>query len=36
EGRNEGEPCPRCGTSLQRIRVSGRSSYVCPRCQEKP
>jgi len=34
--RNEGEPCPRCGTSLQRIRVSGRSSYVCPRCQEKP
>lgn len=34
--RREGEDCPRCGTPLQHIRVSGRSSYVCPHHQRKP
>ena len=29
----EGEPCPRCGTSIRRIVVSGRSTYFCPGCQ---
>ncbi len=29
----EGEPCPRCGTTLQRTKVHGRSSYYCPACQ---
>ncbi len=29
----EGEPCPRCGHEIQRIVVSGRSTYFCPHCQ---
>jgi formamidopyrimidine-DNA glycosylase len=29
----EGEPCPRCGTAIVRIVVSGRSTYYCPGCQ---
>ncbi len=29
----EGEPCPRCGTTIKRIVVSGRSTYFCPACQ---
>lgn len=29
----EGEPCRRCGTIIQRVRQSGRSTYFCPRCQ---
>jgi len=29
----EGEPCPRCGESIRRIVVAGRSTYYCPGCQ---
>jgi formamidopyrimidine-DNA glycosylase len=29
----EGEPCPRCGTTIRRIVVGGRSTYFCPGCQ---
>jgi formamidopyrimidine-DNA glycosylase len=29
----EGEPCPRCGATIRRIVISGRSSYFCPVCQ---
>ena len=28
-----GEPCVRCGTPLERIKIGGRSSCFCPRCQ---
>jgi formamidopyrimidine-DNA glycosylase len=31
----EGEPCPSCGGPIERIVVSGRSTYFCPRCQVK-
>lgn len=31
--QREGEPCPRCGQPLHRIRVGGRSSHFCPCCQ---
>ena len=31
-----GEPCPRCGTKIQRIRVGQRSTHLCPKCQPKP
>jgi formamidopyrimidine-DNA glycosylase len=31
----EGEPCVKCGAPLKRIRVAGRSSYFCARCQPK-
>jgi len=29
-----GEPCPRCGTRIRRVVLSGRSSFYCPRCQQ--
>ena len=31
----EGEPCPRCDGTVERIVVSGRSTYFCPSCQAK-
>jgi formamidopyrimidine-DNA glycosylase len=34
--RREGEPCPRCGTSIRKLVVGGRGTYVCERCQVKP
>jgi formamidopyrimidine-DNA glycosylase len=30
---HEGEPCPRCGTTIVKIRVAQRGTYVCPSCQ---
>jgi formamidopyrimidine-DNA glycosylase len=32
----EGEPCPRCGTPIRKLRAAGRGTYVCPRCQRRP
>jgi formamidopyrimidine-DNA glycosylase len=32
----EGKPCRRCGTAIERIVQSGRSTYYCPRCQSVP
>lgn len=29
----EGEPCPNCGTPIERVIVAQRSSHFCPRCQ---
>jgi formamidopyrimidine-DNA glycosylase len=29
-----GEPCPRCGTPIEVIRLAGRSTHFCPRCQK--
>ncbi|MFB6290506.1 MAG: DNA-formamidopyrimidine glycosylase [Candidatus Bipolaricaulia bacterium] len=34
--REEGGECPQCGGEIEKIKVSGRSSYVCPGCQQKP
>jgi formamidopyrimidine-DNA glycosylase len=34
--RREGEPCPRCGTTIRKIRAAGRGTYVCERCQPRP
>lgn len=31
--RLEGQPCPRCGTTIEKIRVAGRGTHVCPVCQ---
>ena len=28
-----GQPCPVCGTLLQRIPIRNRGSYFCPKCQ---
>jgi formamidopyrimidine-DNA glycosylase len=27
------EPCPVCGTGIQKLRVAGRGTHVCPNCQ---
>jgi formamidopyrimidine-DNA glycosylase len=31
--RREGLPCPRCGTTIEKLRVAGRGTHVCPHCQ---
>lgn len=31
--RGEGENCPRCGSRIRKMKVSGRTSYYCERCQ---
>ena len=30
-----GEPCPRCGETIRRIVIGGRSTYFCPGCQRR-
>jgi formamidopyrimidine-DNA glycosylase len=32
----EGDRCYRCGATIQRVIVAGRSSYFCPKCQPAP
>ena len=34
--RREGQPCPRCGTTIRKMRAAGRGTYVCPKCQPRP
>ncbi|CAJ2232298.1 DNA-formamidopyrimidine glycosylase [Companilactobacillus paralimentarius] len=29
----EGTPCPRCGTEIVKIKVGGRGTHFCPKCQ---
>ncbi len=33
--QRDGEPCPRCGTPIERVKVAGRSSHFCPKCQPR-
>jgi formamidopyrimidine-DNA glycosylase len=28
-----GEPCPRCGTPIDKIKAGGRGTWYCPNCQ---
>ena len=32
--RRSGEPCYVCGAAIERIKLGGRSSHFCPRCQK--
>jgi formamidopyrimidine-DNA glycosylase len=34
--RREGEPCPRCGSTIRKLVVGGRGTYVCEHCQRRP
>lgn len=34
--RKEGTACPRCGTEIIKIRVAGRGTHICPKCQIPP
>lgn len=29
----EGTPCPRCKTEIEKIKVGGRGTHFCPKCQ---
>jgi formamidopyrimidine-DNA glycosylase len=31
----EGEPCPRCGRPIRKLRAAGRGTYACERCQPR-
>ena len=31
--RREGQACPRCGTTIAKLRVAGRGTHICPHCQ---
>ncbi|MEW4353440.1 DNA-formamidopyrimidine glycosylase [Streptococcus pneumoniae] len=28
-----GEPCARCGAEIEKMKVAGRGTHICPRCQ---
>jgi formamidopyrimidine-DNA glycosylase len=32
-GYKEGQPCPNCGTSIEKIKTGSTSSFICPSCQ---
>ena len=32
--RKTGQPCPKCGSKIQRIKLNQRSSHFCPQCQK--
>lgn len=32
-GYREGQPCPKCGTTIEKIKTGGTSSFICPQCQ---
>ncbi len=32
--RRDGQPCPRCGTTIIKTRVAGRGTHTCPHCQK--
>ena len=32
-GHMKGKPCPRCGRTIEKLRVLGSNCYVCPKCQ---
>lgn len=34
--RRENLPCPRCGATIAKIRVAGRGTHICPKCQKVP
>jgi formamidopyrimidine-DNA glycosylase len=34
--QRHGKKCARCGTTIRRTIVAGRSSHFCPRCQKAP
>lgn len=30
-----GKPCPRCGQAISKLKVGGRGTHICPKCQKK-
>ena len=33
--RRTGQPCERCGGTIARVRIAGRSTHFCPHCQRR-
>lgn len=33
--RREGQDCPKCGGKIVKIRVAGRGTHICPKCQRR-
>ncbi len=33
--RRDGQPCPRCGTRIERAVVTQRGTHFCPHCQQR-
>lgn len=31
----QGQPCPRCKTKIEKIKVAGRGTHICPNCQKE-
>ena len=31
----QGSPCPRCKTKIEKIKVAGRGTHICPNCQKE-
>ena len=34
--RREGQLCERCGSEIIKIKVAGRGTHICPKCQKEP
>ena len=34
--RRQGQPCPRCGTTIIKIRLASRGTHLCLHCQKVP
>ncbi len=32
--RREGQPCPRCGATITKLRIASRGTHICPLCQK--
>ncbi|MDO4271592.1 MAG: bifunctional DNA-formamidopyrimidine glycosylase/DNA-(apurinic or apyrimidinic site) lyase [Candidatus Saccharibacteria bacterium] len=32
--KREGQPCKRCGREIEKMRVAGRGTHICPICQK--
>lgn len=32
--RREGQACPRCQTTIIKLKVAGRGTHICPKCQQ--
>ncbi len=33
-GYREGQPCPNCGTPIEKIKTGSTTSFICPSCQK--
>lgn len=34
DARAAGRPCPRCGTTIEKLHYLGGACYLCPSCQQ--